>query len=114
MYQGTPYQQFHSATEGDTEWPSFHLGLDGVRFSELDQISVANVGNLEEASKVRVGGPGPFPRRRILVAGEMYFPTARATRALHPANLFLICKPICDLATQAMQCRKPDCAQLAG
>lgn len=96
MDQGTPDQQFHSATEGDTEWPSFNLGLDGVRFSELDQISVANVGNLEEACKVRVGGPGPFASGLILVEGAMYFTTARATTAINPVNCDIIWKSIYD------------------
>src|SRR3546814_6471538 len=96
MDQGTPDQQFHSATEGDTEWPSFNLGLDGVRCSELDQISVANVGNLEEACKVRVGGPGPFASGLILVEGAMYFTTARATTAINPVNCDIIWKSIYD------------------
>ena len=96
MDQGTPDQQFHNATEGDTEWRSFNLGLDGVRFSKLDQINVANVGNLEEACKVRVGGPGPFASGLILAEGAMYFTTARATTAINPVNCDIIWKSIYD------------------
>src|SRR3546814_1909508 len=96
MDQGTPDQQFHSATDGDTDWPSFNRGLYGVRFIESDQISVANVGNLEEACKVRVGGPGPFASGLSLVEGAMYFTTARATTAINPVNCDIIWKSIYD------------------
>jgi PQQ-dependent dehydrogenase (methanol/ethanol family) len=94
MDKGTPDQQFHRPDQGDTDWPSFNRDLAGVRFSELRQIDTENVGNLEEACRVRVGGPGPFASGLILAGGAIYFTTSRATTAINPVNCDVIWKSI--------------------
>jgi alcohol dehydrogenase (cytochrome c) len=94
MDKGPPNQQFHIPAEGDTDWPSFNRGLDGVRYSELDQINTDNVGNLEEVCRVRVGGPGPLASGFILEGGGLYFTTSRATIAMNPTNCDIVWKSL--------------------
>lgn len=90
----TPNQQTHVAIEGDTDWVSFNRRLDGVRYSELDQINADNVGDLEEACRVRVSGAGPFASGLILAGGAIYFTASRATMAINPKTCDVIWKSL--------------------
>lgn len=90
----TPNEQMHVPVEGDTDWPSFNRRLDGVRFSELNQINADNVGDLEEVCRVRVSGAGPFASGLILVEGGLYLTASRATMALNPTNCDVIWKSV--------------------
>lgn len=90
----TPNQQMHVPVEGDTDWMSFNRQLDGVRYSELDQINADNVGDLEEACRVRVSGAGPFASGLILAGGGLYLTASRATMAINPKNCDVIWKAL--------------------
>lgn len=87
-------QQMHVAIEGDTDWISFNRRLNGVRYSELDQINARNVGELEEACRVRVSGAGPFASGLILADGGLFFTAGRATMAINPTNCDVIWKAL--------------------
>lgn len=89
-----PNQQTHIAVDGDTDWVSFNRRLDGVRYSELDQINAENVGDLEEACRVRVSGAGPFASGLILAGGALYFTASRATMAINPKTCDVIWKSL--------------------
>lgn len=90
----TPNEQLLVASEGDTDWPSFNRRLDGVRFSELDQIDADNVGNLEEVCRVRVSAAGPFASGLIQAGGGLYLTASRATMALNPTNCDVVWKSV--------------------
>ena len=90
----TPNQQMHVPIEGDTDWPSFNRRLDSVRYSELDQINAENVGDLEEACRVRVSGAGSFASGLILTNGAIYLTASRATMAINPTNCDVIWKAV--------------------
>lgn len=89
-----PNQQMHIPVEGDTDWVSFNQRLDSVRYSGLDQINSDNVGDLEEACRVRVSGAGPFASGLILANGGLYLTASRATMAINPTNCDVIWKAL--------------------
>lgn len=92
MDRVAPDQQAMTPAEGDTDWPAYNGRLDGVRFGAANQITADNVGALEEACRVRVGGPGPFSAGPILVGGVLYLTTSRSTLAVNPTNCDIIWK----------------------
>lgn len=79
---------------GDTDWLHYNRMLDGNRYSELDAITTANVGQLEEVCRVRLAGPGPFSAGTILANGMLYTTSARATIAIEPTNCDIVWKSI--------------------
>lgn len=92
MDKSAPDQQVTTPAQGDTTWASYNGRLDGIRFSEANQITADNVGNLEEACRVRVGGPGPFSAGPIIIDGVMYLTTSRSTLAVNPTNCDIVWK----------------------
>ncbi len=82
-----------TATSAD-DWPHFGGGLHGQQYSALTQITPANVGELEEAWRMRTGEPGSgyearfaFSANPILAEGRLYFPTGNAVVfAVDPAS----------------------------
>jgi quinoprotein glucose dehydrogenase len=68
--------QAHAQSQQSTEWPAYGGDAAGHRYSALDQISAANVGNLKPAWVYRTGDLlrryGRFEATPILVDGTLY------------------------------------------
>ena len=64
------------------QWPNYNLKLNGQRFSPLDQINTANVGQLGEICRVQIDGPTSFTAGLIVVDGTIYTTTSAETVAL--------------------------------
>ncbi len=88
------------AAPGDTDWPYYNHRSDGQRFSDLTEITPANVGTLEEACRVKVSGVGPFSAGPVLVNGMIYLTAWRATMAINPVN--------CDIVWKALYAPEQD------
>lgn len=55
-----------------TDWPTYHGDESGNRYSELDQINVANVSRLAPAWVYNVSGAGRLQTTPLVVDGVMY------------------------------------------
>jgi PQQ-dependent dehydrogenase (methanol/ethanol family) len=86
--------QIPAPAPGDTSWPYYNARLDGVRYSDLQSINENNAGNLEEACRVHLSGPGPLSSGILLVNGVLYVTAARATVAVQPATCDVIWKAL--------------------
>ncbi len=110
----SPNQQMHVHVEGDTDWISFNRRLDGLRYSELDEINADNVGDLEEVCRVRVSGPGPFSSGPILAGGALYLTAGRATIAINPTNCDVVWKTLYEPAQNEVLLQNRGAAYLDG
>jgi PQQ-dependent dehydrogenase (methanol/ethanol family) len=86
--------QVQPPAPGDTDWPSYNRTLEGERYSPLSAIDAASVGQLEEACRVRIAGPGPFSAGTLLANGMLYTTSAQATVAIEPTNCEIVWKSI--------------------
>ncbi len=55
-----------------SDWPTYHGDVSGNRYSELDQINVANVSRLAPAWVYNVSGAGRLQATPLVVDGVMY------------------------------------------
>lgn len=75
-------------------WTHYGGGQHGMQYSSLSQVTLENVGQLEEAWRFRTGElgeghrePFAFQANAVLVEGRLYFPTGSAiVFALNPAT----------------------------
>lgn len=67
-----------------TEWASYNRTPDGNRFSPLDQINTANVGDLKVRCTYDVGGFVAFETGPIMVNGALIVTTEKDTISLNP------------------------------
>ncbi len=66
------------ATEGQTEWPAYGGGPEGIRYSSLTQIDRSNVGRLQVAWTYDSGeGPGGTQTQPLVVGGVFYAVTPK-------------------------------------
>jgi len=65
-----------------SQWLSFNNGLDGQRFSPLQQITVANAAQIAEVCRVQIDGPTSFTAGLVVVDDVIYTNTATETVAL--------------------------------
>lgn len=78
-----------SVVQGDTEWPSYNLTVDGQRYAALDQINVDNAGRLGEVCRIKVDDAGAFQTGLVQVGGLIYLTTALDTLAVDATNCSL-------------------------
>ena len=70
---------------GDT-WLTYNNTFEGQRFSALKQITPANVAQLKEACRIKIGRSGAFQPGLIMVEGTLYATFDTETLALDPTN----------------------------
>ncbi|MBK9251166.1 MAG: PQQ-binding-like beta-propeller repeat protein [Proteobacteria bacterium] len=70
-------------------WPSYNNSLDGQRYSQLKQITLANAAQLGEVCRVQIDGPTSFHGGLVVQDGVIYTGTARETVALDATNCAL-------------------------
>lgn len=78
----------------DTGWSMYNKEFEGQRFSELKEITTANVANLKEVCRIKIAKGGSFHTGPIVVNGVMYLTTARSTIALNPENCSLLWRSV--------------------
>ncbi len=82
-----PSQRLVDAENEPGSWLTYSGGYAGQRFSSLDQITVANVGNLKPAWVYQVAGNGQVETSAIVADGVMYVTEPPTTvTALDPKN----------------------------
>jgi len=64
------------------DWTTFNKGHRGYRYSQLDEITRANVGNLRELCRFDTGETLAFRTGPIVYRGTMFFTTAHGTYAI--------------------------------
>ncbi len=87
-------QSANSQEQDLREWNHYGGGQHGMQYSALDQITKANVAELEEIWRYRTGElgeghrePFAFEANPILVEGKLYLPTGSGiVMALDPAT----------------------------
>lgn len=77
---------------GHNDWPMYNKSFDSSRFSELDQINVANAQSIKEVCRIKVAKGGSFHTGLVVVNGRMFFSNAHWTFAINPTNCGLIWK----------------------
>jgi alcohol dehydrogenase (cytochrome c) len=65
----------------DLAWPTYNNGLDGQRFSPLQEINAGNVDRLTEVCRVRVDRATPFQAGLVMIDGVLYGTTTHKTFA---------------------------------
>jgi alcohol dehydrogenase (cytochrome c) len=69
------------------EWPTYHGGLNGNRFSALDQINAANVRGLAPKWMFTIqGAPRPLQMTPLVIDGVMYVTSVNELYALDARN----------------------------
>ena len=75
-----------SAPPGDTNWTSYNENVNGQRFVDLNQITVANAAKLGEVCRLKVDETGAFHTSILEIGGLLYFTTATDTLAVDATN----------------------------
>jgi alcohol dehydrogenase (cytochrome c) len=70
---------------GDT-WLTYNNNFEGQRFSPLKQITPANVAQLKEVCRIKIGRSGAFQPGLIMIEGSLYLTFDTETIALDPTN----------------------------
>jgi alcohol dehydrogenase (cytochrome c) len=76
--------------KGNSGWPMYNMGYDGVRSSPLTEITVKNVANLRPVCRVTLGEEGALQAGPVVRGETLFVTTAHSTAALNATN----CEPI--------------------
>ncbi len=74
------------APPSDTQWSSYNENVNGQRFVNLNQITVANAAKLGEVCRLKVDETGAFHTGILEIGGLLYFTTATDTLAVDATN----------------------------
>ncbi len=72
------------------DWEGYNKTLEGQRYSPLDQITVANAGELREVCRVRVATRGSFQSGLVVVGDSLFATTSTGTFAIDPVTCEMI------------------------